>query len=214
MFYSDWPLDSVDIAGHDTTLGYSRNADFPVNASSAIVRLLRDAGAFIHVKTTVPTGLLGLETKSDLFGRTTNPYDKERTVGATTGGGAALLACGGSKIEVGSDIGGSLRIPAHFCGIWGLKGSVGRFPTWGVRSGMPGLEGIETVAGSMAGSLDDLEEFWKRVVMAEPWRYDHTVGVSYFIDSCYNQRLLSISVSQYLGSRLTFEKKEGDWNGV
>ncbi|KAJ7187555.1 amidase signature domain-containing protein, partial [Mycena haematopus] len=70
--------------------------------------------------------------------------------------------------------GGSARIPAHFCGIWGLKGSVGRFPTWGTISSVPGLEGVQIVAAPMAGSLSDLEEFWKRIVGMKPWTYDFT----------------------------------------
>lgn len=173
-------LDTVDIAGHDTTLGYSRNVARPVAESSPIVRLLQDAGAIIHVKTAVPAGLLGLETASDVFGRTTNPYSNDRTAGASTGGGAVLLASGGSKIEIGSDIGGSVRIPAHFCGVWGMKGSVGRFPSWGVASSMAGQEGVPITTSPMAGSLADLEEFWKRVVAAEPWKYDHTVRFNFF----------------------------------
>ncbi|KAG5652637.1 hypothetical protein H0H81_004249 [Sphagnurus paluster] len=166
--------DTVDIAGHDTTIGYSRNVGHPATTTSPIVRLLRDAGALVHVKTTVPTGLIALETTSDLFGLTSNPYKKTHTAGGSTGGGAALLACGGSKIEIGTDLGGSVRIPAHFCGIWSLKGSVGRFPSWGSVSSMPGLEGVQIVASPMAGNLADLEEFWKRVVEAKPWQYDHT----------------------------------------
>lgn len=170
--------DTFDIAGHDTTIGYSRNVNRPATKSSAIVRLLQDSGALVHVKTTTPIGLVGLETISDVFGCTTNPYKKTHTVGASTGGGAALLACGGSKIEIGSDIGGSVRIPAHFCGIWSLKGSSGRFPTWGGVSSMVGLEAVPLVSSPMAGSLADLEEFWKRVVGAKPWMYDHTVSLS------------------------------------
>ncbi|KAF8872514.1 amidase signature domain-containing protein [Infundibulicybe gibba] len=138
--------DTIDIAGHDSTVGFSRT-------SSAIVRLLQDAGALVHVKTTIPTGLLAIETTSDIFGYTTNPYSKAHTAGASTGGGAALVACGGSKIEIGTDIGGSVRIPAHFCGIWSLKGSMGRFPNWGTVSSMPGLESVP---------------------ICKPWDYDHT----------------------------------------
>ncbi|RDB27483.1 Acetamidase [Hypsizygus marmoreus] len=166
--------DTIDIAGHDSTIGYSRNVFHPAPTSSAIVRLLQDAGALVHVKTTAPTGLLGMETVSDIFGRTSNPYNNAYTSGASTGGGAALLACGGSKIEIGSDLGGSVRIPAHFCGVWSLKGSAGRFPSWGGVSSVQGLEGVPLVTAPMAGSLADLEEFWKRVVEAKPWEYDHT----------------------------------------
>lgn len=166
--------ETINIAGHDSTIGYSCNVDKPARKSSAIVRLLQDAGALVHAKTSVPTGLLAIETSSDVFGRTTNPYNPAHSAGASTGGGAALLASGGSKIEVGTDLAGSIRIPAHFCGVWSLKGSVGRFPVWGDKSPMVGLEVLPTLAAPMARTLDDLTEFWKRVVDMKPWQYDHT----------------------------------------
>ncbi|KAH6908789.1 amidase signature domain-containing protein [Coprinopsis sp. MPI-PUGE-AT-0042] len=166
--------DTVDIEGHDTTIGYSRHVGKPVTSSSSIVQLLRHEGAIIHAKTTAPTGLFNIETESDVYGRTSNPYNSSFTPGASSGGGAALIACGGTKVEIGSDIGGSVRVPAHFCGIWSLKGSSGRFPSWGNASSLPGLEGIPLITAPMAGNLDDLEEFYRRVVLAEPWRYDHT----------------------------------------
>jgi len=170
--------DTVDIKGHDSTIGYSRNVGRPKSTSSSIVRLLQDAGALIHVKTAVPTGLLAIETVSDIFGRTTNPYNSNHTAGASTGGGGALVACGGSKIEIGTDIGGSVRIPAHFCGVWSLRASAGRFPMWGSGSSMMGLEGLPIVASPLAGNLEDLHEFSKRVILAKPWEYDHTVRPS------------------------------------
>ncbi|KAF5349081.1 hypothetical protein D9756_009426 [Leucocoprinus leucothites] len=166
--------ETIDVAGHDSTIGYSRYVGQPAKESSAIVRLLQDAGALVHLKTSVPTGLLAIETSSAVFGRTTNPYNPSHSAGASTGGGAALLACGGSKIEVGTDLAGSVRIPAHFCGVWSLKGSAGRFPIWGNRSPMVGLESLPILAAPMANSLDDLSEFWKRVVDMKPWQYDHT----------------------------------------
>lgn len=168
--------DTLNIAGHDTTIGFSRNVARPAARSSSIVRLLQDAGALVHAKTSVPIGLLAMETKSDVFGRTTNPYSNAHTAGASTGGGAALLACGGSKIEIGTDLAGSVRIPAHFCGIWSLKGSAGRFPNWGNMSSLMGLEGIPLLSAPLAGNLADLREFWKRVVQSKPWQYDHSVS--------------------------------------
>lgn len=169
--------DCVDIAGHDTTLGYSSRANKPVATSAPIVRLLQDAGALLHVKTTVPTGLLSFETTSDLFGRTTNPYNPKFSPGASTGGGAALLAYRGSKIEIATDLGGSVRFPAAYCGIYGMRASSGRFPSSGCGTSVPGLEGIQT-ASPMAKELGALREFWERVVNMKPWEYDHAVGVS------------------------------------
>lgn len=178
--------DTIDIEGHDSTIGYSRNVNGPSITSSAIVRLLQDAGALVHAKTSVPTGLLALETISDVYGRTTNPFNKAFTAGASTGGGGALVAMGGSKIEIGTDLAGSCRIPAHFCGVWTLKGSSGRFPSWGNKSSMPGLQSVPLIVSPLAGNLDDLREFWKRVILAEPWQYDHTVRVQ----TCFNVSIL------------------------
>ncbi|KAJ7599180.1 amidase signature domain-containing protein [Mycena floridula] len=166
--------DTIDILGHDTTIGLSRNIGHPANSSSSIVRLLQDAGALIIAKTTVPTALFSIDTESDIFGVTTNPYSSIHGVGASTGGGAALVACGGAKIEIGSDVAGSLRIPAHACGAWSLKGSAGRFPVLGNLSSMMGLEALPTIAGPIATNLTDLEEFYKRVMEMKPWEYDFT----------------------------------------
>lgn len=145
-----------------------------------MVRLLQDAGALVHAKTTVPTGLLGLETATDLFGRTSNPHNPAFVPGASTGGGAALAACRGSMVEIGTDLAGSVRIPAHFCGIFALKASAGRFPNWGNASSLPGLEAVQLVSSPLAARLDDLEEFSRRVVECRPWEYDHTVGLFEF----------------------------------
>ncbi|EKM56949.1 uncharacterized protein PHACADRAFT_254364, partial [Phanerochaete carnosa HHB-10118-sp] len=165
--------DVVDIEGHDTTVGFSSKANRPVSSSAPIVQLLKDAGALVHVKTTVPTGLLSFECASNLFGTTTNPYNAHFSPGASTGGGGALLACGGSKVEIASDIGGSARLPSAYCGVYGMKASSGRFPTLGVQTCAPGLDRIQT-ASPMAKSLDDLQAFWERVVKMKPWEYDHT----------------------------------------
>ncbi|KAF7430255.1 hypothetical protein PC9H_005957 [Pleurotus ostreatus] len=164
--------DTIDIAGYDSTISCSRNVGRPAAKSSAIVRLLQDAGALIHVKTSVPTCLLSLETESDLFGVTSNPYNPAFTCGASSGGGAALLASGGAKIDIGSDIGGSVRIPAHFCGLWSLKGSAGRLPSTGQASSLPGFEAVQLICAPMATTLEDLTEFWKRTVGMKPWFYD------------------------------------------
>lgn len=169
--------DCIDIEGYDTTMGYSSRVNKPASTSAAIVRLLQDAGAIIHVKTTAPPGLIGLETSSDLFGRTSNPYNADFVSGASTGGGAALLASRGSLIEISTDIGGSVRWPAHCCGIYGMRSSIGRFPSLGALPPLPGQEFVGTSCSPMARRLDDLEEFWKRVVSMNPWNYDHTVRV-------------------------------------
>lgn len=166
--------DVVDVEGHDSTMGFSSRANRPALCSAPIIRLLKDAGALVHVKTTVPTGLFSFECNSDLFGVTTNPYNSKFSPGGSTGGGAALLAYGGSKIEIASDIGGSVRFPAAYCGVYGMKSTSGRFPESGIQSSIPGLQTLP--AGSpLAKTLDDLEEFWARLISLEPWKYDSSV---------------------------------------
>lgn len=170
--------DVIDVEGHPTTLGYSVNALASATSSAPLVHLLRRAGAILHVKTSVPMGLFSLETDSELFGRTANPHNHDFSAGASTGGGAALLASGGSMIEIGSDVGGSVRLPSAFCGVYGMKASNGRFPATGAHASTPGCESVPTVVSPMARRLEDLEEFWKRVMSLRPWEVDRTVSDS------------------------------------
>ena len=168
--------DSCDFKGTDTTLGYSCNVSKPAPSNSVITQMLLDAGATLHVKTTVPTGLVALETDSDLYGYCGNPYNTEFSSGASTGGGGALLAYGGSKIEIGTDFGGSVRMPAHFNGVYCIKASHGRFPATGVVSFCPGLQGINLITSPLAQNLEDLTEFCHRFVDLKPWVHCHTVS--------------------------------------
>ncbi|GLB38984.1 putative amidase [Lyophyllum shimeji] len=164
--------DTANIAGHDTTVGYSRNIGHPARTSSAIVRLLQDAGALVHAKTTVHR-LLNLETASDIFGVTSNPYRNTHTPGASTGGGAALVACGAARsrlapISRGASGSGPLLRNME------SEGERRQVSVAGLRFVLAGHRRRALVHAPMAGSSTDLEEFWKRVVMAKPWQYDHS----------------------------------------
>ena len=104
--------DTAGVAGWDACIGYSAWVGKPVKKDSALVRLLRDAGAVPFVKTNIPITLLSLESNNDVFGRCTNPHNKDYAAGGSTGGEAALLAFGGSRLGVGTDVAGSVRGPA------------------------------------------------------------------------------------------------------
>jgi Asp-tRNA(Asn)/Glu-tRNA(Gln) amidotransferase A subunit family amidase len=104
---------------------------FSLQKDAAIVRPLRDACAYPFVKTNVPITLLSFESTSDVWGISTNPYSSEHTPGGSTGGEAALLACSGSRLGIGTDVAGSVRIPAHYSGIYSIKASTHRFPKGG-----------------------------------------------------------------------------------
>jgi Asp-tRNA(Asn)/Glu-tRNA(Gln) amidotransferase A subunit family amidase len=140
------------------------------------VRLLRDAGAIPFVKTNIPVTLLSFESTNDVYGRTSNPHKVTHSPGGSSGGEAALLAYGGSRIGIGTDVAGSVRVPAHFSGVYSIKASTGRFPKVGNVTSMPGQEGVPAVYSPMSRTLEDLEYFWKAVVSMEPWKYDHSVS--------------------------------------
>lgn len=170
--------DTFAVAGYDSCMGFSSMVGKPQSTESALVRLLRDAGAVPFVKTAVPITLLSFETHSAVCGVTTNPHVRTHSPGGSSGGEAALLALGGSRIGVGSDVAGSVRVPAHFSGVYAIKSSTGRFPKTGGGSSIPGQEGVPPVSSPMARTLADLETFWKAVVAMKPWEYDHSVACS------------------------------------
>ena len=86
-----------------------------------------------------------------------------------------MLAFGGGRIGIGSDVAGSVRAPAHFCGIYSLRCSTGRWPKLGIATSMPGQEGIPSVYSPMTRTLGDLVYFTKSLIQMKPWRYDYTV---------------------------------------
>ena len=102
-------------------MGLSNYIDRPFEQTSIIVQVLRHQGAIPFVKTNVPQTMLSWENSNPIFGMTRNPHDESRSAGGSSGGEAALIAAGGSVLGWGGDIGGSIRIPAAMCGIYGIK---------------------------------------------------------------------------------------------
>jgi Asp-tRNA(Asn)/Glu-tRNA(Gln) amidotransferase A subunit family amidase len=149
--------DQFDVKGLPTTFGMARLKNNVAAADGAMVAALRQAGAIILGKTNVPQTLVCWETDSALFGRTNNPWQPERTCGGSSGGEAAIIAAGGSPLGLGGDLGGSLRLPAAWCGIHALKPTSRRLPidSAPIRTAS-GLEGIVAQAGPMARSVPDL----------------------------------------------------------
>lgn len=128
--------DSNDTAGMPNTWGSPLLQHARPMADSLIVRRLRSAGAIMTGKNNVPEFAAGAHTFNDLFGATVNPYDTTKAAGGSSGGAAAAIASGIQAIGDGSDMGGSLRIPASFCNVYGLRPSLGRVPTPGANSWM------------------------------------------------------------------------------
>ncbi|MBI3329322.1 MAG: amidase [Nitrospinae bacterium] len=123
--------DCVDTAGIRTTRGSRLFANYVPTADATVVTRLKAAGGIPLGKTNLPEFALWWETSNLVFGRTVNPWNRERTTGGSSGGEAAAIAAGLSALGIGSDVGGSIRAPAHYCGIAGLKATHGRIPLTG-----------------------------------------------------------------------------------
>jgi amidase len=118
--------ESFNVAGLPTTYGFATHARNIATSDALLVQRLQAAGAVLFGKTNVPVSLADWQTFNPVYGTTGNPWDTGRTPGGSSGGAAAALAAGFTGLELGSDIGASIRNPAHYCGVWGHK------PTWGV----------------------------------------------------------------------------------
>lgn len=136
---------------------------------------LNKSGAVPYVKTNIPITLLSFESTNDVWGRSKNPHNIKYSPGGSSGGEGALLAYGGSRIGIGSDVAGSVRAPAHFSGTYSLRCSIGRWPKMGINTSTHGQEGIPSVFSPMTRTLKDLVYFTKSMISMKPWNYDHTV---------------------------------------
>ena len=152
--------ESFDVAGLPTTWGHVKFKDNIAARDSVVVQRLKAAGAIIVGKTNVPPDLADFQSDNPVYGRTNNPHDHERVAGGSSGGGAAAVASGMVACEYGSDIGSSIRNPAHFNGVWGHKTSFGLVSRRGhghpIMGGMDVHEGPLSVVGPLARDADDL----------------------------------------------------------
>jgi amidase len=168
--------ESNEIEGLPSTWGSPAFSGWVADKDAVAVARLKAAGAIILGKTNVPPFLADWQSTNPVYGRTKNPWDLGRSPGGSSGGSAAAVAAGMSPLELGSDIGGSIRVPAAFCGIYGHKPSYGLVPTRGHSP--PGLDGgpiALAVVGPLARSAADLDLALGVVAGPEP---DEAVGYS------------------------------------
>ncbi|WP_407183848.1 amidase [Bradyrhizobium centrosematis] len=148
-----------NIAGLPTTWGFPHFRDFRPADDALVVSRLKAAGAVIIGKTNIPIGLRDFQSYNEIHGTTNNPWDLGRSPGGSSGGSGAALAAGFGPLSIGSDIGGSIRVPAHFCGVFGHKPSFGLVPLRGYSlppaPPVPG-QGDLAVVGPMARTASDL----------------------------------------------------------
>ncbi len=153
--------DSFETAGLTTTCGASELADYRPEQDALAVARLRAAGAIVLAKSNVPRLTGDFQTYNSLFGVTANPYDLSRSPGGSSGGAAAAVASGFCAFDLASDLGGSIRWPAHACGLFGLKTSWGQIPLYGHIPPMPAMRLKNppdlATAGPIARSAGDLD---------------------------------------------------------
>lgn len=170
--------DTFKVRGYDASIGIASLVFKPAAENSVLVDCLLAAGAVLYCKTNVPQTLMALDSHNNVFGRTLNPLNTAVTAGGSSGGEGALLAMRGSVLGVGTDVGGSIRIPAMCDGTYGIKPSWERVPYAGQESGsLPGAAkiGIPASAGPLAHSMRDIDLFFKAVADQKPWFQDPDV---------------------------------------
>ncbi|KAM6501145.1 general amidase [Amanita muscaria] len=166
--------DQINVHGIESTMGYTAWIGRVAQRNSALAEILESQGAVFYVKTNVPQTLMWVETFNFIFGRTANPFNRSLTSGGSTGGEGALVALKGSPLGVGSDIGGSIRVPCAFNGLYGLRPSYNRVPYAGCVNSLEGEEAIVSVLGPMTTSVEGVREFMKSVISGQPWNKDPT----------------------------------------
>lgn len=161
--------DSLDTAGLVTTGGTTGRKAFVPATDATVVARLRAAGAVLMGKTNTPELTWSFETRSPVHGRTLNPWNPAVSPGGSSGGAAAIVAACASPFDIGSDTAGSIRVPAHFCGIAGIKPTSGRVPRTGHIVGAEGYTQSLTQLGPLARSVEDLA-LVLRVISGPDWR--------------------------------------------
>ncbi|KAK2627965.1 hypothetical protein QTJ16_002611 [Diplocarpon rosae] len=166
--------DCIVTPPHPSSIGMACYANEATTQETVLLGVLAKLGAVFYVKTNVPTAMMMMETINLVWGETTGAYHSGTSCGGSSGGEGVLLAMRGSPLGIGTDIGGSIRIPSSFNGLYGFKPSFGRFPVYGTRSGITGQDFIYSNNGPMSRSLGALKLYCRAVLSAEvsPWNLD------------------------------------------
>ncbi|XP_035689615.1 fatty-acid amide hydrolase 1-like [Branchiostoma floridae] len=167
--------ENYNIKGMVTTMGVTKYLGTPAGEDAVIVQVLRKQGAVPFVKTNVPQGLVNFSCSNPVFGTTVNPLDPTRSPGGSSGGEAALIRAGGSVLGFGTDGAGSVRGPAHFCGICGFKPTALRISGRGLSKTYPGLPGVISSPGLLARDVDSLALGLKALLVPDMFQLDPRV---------------------------------------
>ncbi|EXJ88869.1 hypothetical protein A1O3_01933 [Capronia epimyces CBS 606.96] len=168
--------DSFQVVGTEACIGYVSFLGKTSDANSPLVDTLLGLGAVLYVKTNIPQTLMTADSDNNVFGRTLNPHNTALNAGGSSGGEGALIAFRGSPLGVGTDVGGSIRIPALCCGTYGFKPTSSRIPYGGqANPGLAGMKPIVASAGPLANDFEALQIFSEAVIDSTPALLDSTV---------------------------------------
>ncbi|WWC68261.1 uncharacterized protein I206_102184 [Kwoniella pini CBS 10737] len=178
--------DQIEVEDTNTTMSYVGWIGRKAKHTAVIAELLASQGAVFYCRTNMSQGLWFGEGYNNVFGRTTNPFNRDVTCGGSSGGEGALIGLRGSLLGVGSDIGGSVRIPAAYQALYGVRGSYARIPYCKASNSCEGQEMVRSVLGPLTVSIDGLKTFYKALLDAKPWEFDPWTPRMPWSETAYN----------------------------
>lgn len=167
--------DNLDVAGLPTTVGLKLDAERRADSDAIIVAQARAAGAIVLGKSNVPQALMAMHCENGLYGTTRNPRSAQHVTGGSSAGEGALIASGASLMGLGTDLGGSIRFPAAFCGVVGFKPTLDRWSNRGIASGIAGQEFVRAQVGPMGRSVADVQMLMAALPAAAQSPFDRRV---------------------------------------
>ncbi|BGP34591.1 hypothetical protein JCM10296v2_006413 [Rhodotorula toruloides] len=175
----------ICVEGVESNMGYVGWIGRVPKKNSVLADCLVRSGAVLYCQTNIPQNLMSTECINAIYGRTVNGFNRNLSCGGSSGGEGALVGLRGSLLGFGSDIGGSIRVPSSFNGLYGLRGSYNRMPYGGADNSCQGLEAVSSVLGPLTTSVEGLQIVTKAVLAAEPWRKDPFVHYQPWRESVY-----------------------------
>jgi len=167
--------ENIDVAGAPSSVGLRQSLVARAPRDAVIVALARDAGGLCLGKSNIPQALLSMRCNNALYGETKNPVSAAHVTGGSSSGEAALIACGASPMGFGSDLGGSIRFPASFCGVAGFKPTQDAWSNRGANTAIRGQEFVRAQLGPLARTVADLRLLWDALPPARHHQLDHRV---------------------------------------
>lgn len=186
--------DTIDLKGCDTTDGLVRYSLQPKNEDSDIVKLIKNEGGIPFVKTNIPQASFVPESLNLIYGRGINPWNIERTIGGSSGGCSGITSVGASPLSIGVDLGGSIRTPSNFCGVYGIKPSCSRIPNFNPHSKdisyIRGLQELSPAIGPITCSVSNIHTFFRGIFNSFGFSLDPYIIPLEFREDVYTNFLL------------------------